>query len=71
MSQNKGLTLDGWSDNFLKKIDPTKRGSLLKDLWNPEVIDILIDVTIAKLVPLNKVWPEIPGEKDFRPVKVY
>ncbi len=36
MSYNKGLTLDGWSDNFIRNCDPEKEGNLLRDMWNPE-----------------------------------
>jgi hypothetical protein len=33
MSENKGLTNDGWSDYFIRKLKKNK--ILLRDLWNP------------------------------------
>jgi hypothetical protein len=58
MSKNKGLTNDGWSDNFIRKLKKNKK--LLRDLWNPLAMEKLKD--IFGLIPLNKVWPDIPTE---------
>ena len=70
MSRGKGLTYDGWSDNFLKKVDLATKGHLIKDLWNPSSMQLMPDITWARLIPLNKVWPNIPTEDNFRPVVV-
>jgi len=47
-----------------------KEGSLLRNLWTPEAMSKLRDCTAARLIPLNKVWPKIPGINDFRPIIV-
>ena len=60
MSKNKGLTNDGWSDNFIRKLKKNKK--LLRDLWNPSAMEKLKDIFEARLIPLNKVWPDIPTE---------
>ena len=60
MSKNKGLTNDGWSDNFIRKLKNNKK--LLRDLWNPSAKNKLKDIFEARLIPLNKVWPDIPTE---------
>jgi hypothetical protein len=60
MSKNKGSILDGWSDNLLKATDPYKNGSLLRDLWIPQAMELIKDSMKARLVPLNKVHPQIP-----------
>ena len=68
MSKDKGTTLDGWSDHFIKEINPLKKGSLLRDLWNPEAMVLIKDCFKARLVPLNKVHPDIPKDGEFRPI---
>lgn len=57
MSMMKGLTEDGWSDVFLKRF---KKTNLLKNLWNKDILNEIQDCFRARLVPLNKVWPDIP-----------
>ena len=59
-----GLT---WSDyyavlfkNSILKCYSNKK--LLRDLWNPSVMEKLKDLFEARLIPLNKVWPDIPTE---------
>ena len=39
-------------------------------MWRNEVISQLPDMFQARLVPLNKVWPEIPTREQFRPIVV-
>ncbi len=55
-SQRKGLTFDGFLDVWVKN---TRRFDLLADLWNQESINQLSLSFEARLVPLNKVWPDI------------
>ena len=43
---------------------------MLRDLWNPEAMGLIKDSMKAKLVPLNKVLPEIPKDREFRPIIV-
>lgn len=68
MTENKALSWDGFSDNFLRR---TNQWHLLSDLWTPHVMQ-WIDSIIgsARLIPLNKVWPEIPRGDQFRPITV-
>lgn len=56
-SSGKGLTADGFSDTWLRS---TQRWELLADLWNPQAIHRLTGSFEARLVALNKVWPDIP-----------
>jgi hypothetical protein len=41
-------------------IKTTERWDLLANLWNQESMTLLQKSFVAKLVPLNKVWPDIP-----------
>ena len=66
-SHDKALTFDGWSDNFLKTCEERK---LLTDFWKDEAIMKSNDIFEASLIPLNKVWPEIPTREQFRPIVV-
>jgi hypothetical protein len=43
---------------------------LLADLWNPDAINRFPRIFEARLIPLNKVWPDIPKEDQFRPIVV-
>ncbi len=56
-SYGKGLTADGFSDTWLKK---TQCWELLADLWHPQAINNLARCFEARLIALNKVWPDIP-----------
>jgi hypothetical protein len=55
-SQRKGLTFDGFSDVWVKN---TQCFDLLADLWNQSSINQLSLSFEARLVPLNKLWPDI------------
>ncbi len=58
MSSNKGITSDGFSDNWFRE---TKRQDLLTNWWNRNLIWTLNnEIFKARLIPLNKVWPAIP-----------
>jgi hypothetical protein len=58
MSFNKAITFDGFTDCWFKK---TKRTELLNDWWNVSVMNILRkNIFSARLIPLNKVYPDIP-----------
>ena len=68
MSSNKGITFDSISDVFLRK---TKITSLLTNLWSQECIQAMWEtIGFARLIPLNKKWPGIPGPEDFRPIVI-
>ena len=58
MSSDKGITSDGFSDSWFKD---TEKRDLLMDWWNTDIMHKLNDqIFSARLIPLNKVWPEIP-----------
>ena len=57
MSKNKGLTNDGWSVNYIRKLKKNKK--LLKNQWNPLAMEKLKELFEARLISLNKVWPDI------------
>lgn len=48
----------------------TKKLKLLADLWNADTMRRLERSFEARLIPLNKVWPDIPREEQFRPIVV-
>ena len=47
-----------------------KKTTLLTDVWKNEIIQLLPKLGRARLIPLNKVWPGVPGPEDFRPITV-
>lgn len=66
-SWGKGHTPDGFSDVWIRCTD---RRELLADLWNPRALRQLGRCFEARLVPLNKAWPDIPAVDQFRPIVV-
>jgi hypothetical protein len=68
MSKNKAVTFDGFSDNWFKE---TKSVELLRNWWNPQTIKMLMPLSMeARLIPLNKVYPNLPEIEQFRPITV-
>ncbi|KAL4467970.1 hypothetical protein ABPG72_021751 [Tetrahymena utriculariae] len=68
MSQNKAIVFDGFIDNWFKKL---ANSTILADLWNHTCMSLLNKTSFsARLIPLNKKWPDIPSHKDFRPIVV-
>jgi hypothetical protein len=62
------VAFDGFSDLWFKT---TKRYDLLLGWWNNDILFLLGDVSFrARLIPLNKVWPDIPHNDEFRPIVV-
>ena len=59
MSKNKGLTEDGFSDKFIKE---TKNWQLLNNLHNYESLKLLKHIFKSRIVPLNKIYPDIPKQ---------
>ena len=60
MSRNKGLTGYGLSGTW---IATTEHNQLLCNLWRPDIIKMLPLMGRARLIPLNKVWPQIPTKE--------
>jgi hypothetical protein len=67
MSKNKGLADDGYSDSWIRS---TTRWDLLRDIWNKNTMENTPEIFKARLVPLNKKWPDIPSKDDFRPIAI-
>lgn len=65
MKKNKALGFDGVTDNWLKT---TKRYYLIYDLWNNQTLQSTKKTFRTDIVPLNKSWPNIPKEEEFRPI---
>jgi len=65
MSNNKAVAYDGLSDRIftMKGV-----GKVMKNIWNCDFPDTVYNET--KLVALNKLYPKIPGPKDFRPINI-
>lgn len=65
MSKNKGVTFDGFSDNWFRKSNQ----KFLTNWWNNETISHLFPLSFeARLIPLNKAHPSIPNKQQFRPI---
>jgi len=68
MSKNKAITFDGTIDSFFRNC---QKVHLINDWWNEKVIQGLgYKIFEARLIPLNKKWPNIPKEDEFRPIIV-
>ena len=50
-------TYDGLSENWFLK---SNRFDILSNLWNKECIELMPNLGEARLIPLNKVYPNIP-----------
>ena len=67
MSKNKGITFGGISDTWIQE---TRELQIINDLWNDNNLKVLNKIFYARLVLLNKVWPDIPNEEEFRPIVI-
>ena len=67
MSINKVITLDGISDTWIQE---TREIKIINDLWNDNNLKVLNKIFYARLVLLNKVWPDIPNEEEFKPIVI-
>jgi hypothetical protein len=67
MSKNKGMTNDGISDTWLRK---TEKWYLINNIWTRDSVAKLDQIFEARLVPLNKKYPDIPNHEDFRPIAI-
>ena len=67
-SRNKAISFDGFIDEWFRT---TTRYDLLRGWWNDKILESLGDETFrGRLIPLNKVWPDIPKEGQFCPIVV-
>ena len=67
MSKDKGLADDGISDHWIKT---TEKWYLLNNIWNDDIMENFSEIFKARLVPLNKKWPDIPNSDEFRPIAI-
>ena len=66
MSKKKAITFDGFNDKWFAE---TERWDLLSSLWNKDILN-LPKLGEARLIALNKCWPNIPHAHQFRPIIV-
>ncbi|EAR96184.2 reverse transcriptase (macronuclear) [Tetrahymena thermophila SB210] len=68
INDNKAITLDGYSLQFFRS---NNNVNVLNDWWCQDVVNKLGEaIFAARLIPLNKVFPNIPSAGDFRPITV-
>ncbi|KAL4510197.1 hypothetical protein ABPG72_010390 [Tetrahymena utriculariae] len=68
LSYNKAITYDGFVDEWLKY---TKKLILLQNFWNNQTMHALGEkIFQARLIPLNKNYPNIPTAEAFRPIVI-
>ena len=65
MSINKATSYDGLSDKIFRM---KAAGKVLSTIWEYDSPDPIYNQT--KLLALNKLHPNIPGPKDFRPINI-
>ena len=66
LSTNKVITLDGLSDVMFKKENLKDASEIFRDLWsiNLNCIQGIQCSLTSRLIPLNKVLPEVPRSLD-------
>lgn len=72
LAHGKAIKLDGLSDKLCKEQNIKKNAKILKDLWSidlSQVRGIKASLT-SRLVPLNKVFPNVPTRRQMRPIMV-
>ena len=72
LSTNKAITLDGLSDTLFQKENIQRAAEIFKDLWSIDlnlIKGIQCSLT-SRLIPLNKVFPDVPNRKQMRPILV-
>ena len=71
MATNKAISFDLFSDVIFSKELKEKTSNTIKDLWSYETSKYFTDINFeARLIPLNKKFPEIPKPEEFRPIIV-
>jgi len=72
LSTNKAMAFDGMTDVLFEKTHEVEVAEKLKDLWDTladkdDVMSLHFDL---RLIPLNKVYPNIPKPQECRPIVV-
>ena len=70
LSTGKAITLDGITDSIFKKENLEKASDIFRDLWSTDLSCIQgIEASFtSRLVPLNKVFPNVPTRKQMHPI---
>ena len=72
LSTNKAIAYDGITDILFTKENEAKTINILKDIWSMDwnkIEDHLIHFR-TRLIPLNKIHPQIPTKEKFRPISI-
>lgn len=72
LSSGKAITLDGVTDSIFKQENKDKAASIFRDLWSTDLMNIkgIKASFTSRLVPLNKVFPNVATRKQMRPILV-
>jgi len=71
MATNKAISFDLFSDVIFSEEFKNKTSQVIKDLWSRKSTKYLNEYHFeARLIPLNKKFPEIPKPDEFRPIIV-
>jgi endonuclease/exonuclease/phosphatase family metal-dependent hydrolase len=72
ISTNKAITLDGLSDILFDKENRKISSYIFRDLWSISLDKIrgIQKSFTSRLLPLNKVFPNIPTRKQMRPILI-
>jgi len=73
LASNKAMSFDLFSDSILRNQEAVEKlASVLTDLWSSKLNDIdrLSDIFKARLVALNKVHPNTPRKRKFKPIVI-
>lgn len=73
LAHGKACSYDLFSDTVLSQKDLVKRiSSILNDLWSSDILnwDLAQIFFKARLMPLNKLYPNLPRKEDFRPIMI-
>ena len=69
LSNGKAIAWDGVTDSIFKKDWQEKNATIFSDLWKN--LGLIKNKHFeSRLIPLNKVHPQIPSRKDMRPIVV-
>lgn len=71
MASDKAISFDLFSDIIFSNCYKAKTAEVIRDLWNSDVTEQLSAPYFeARLVPLNKKYPNVPKAEEFRPIIV-
>ena len=72
LATNKAITTDGLSDIIFQKDLRDRAAEIFKNFWSIELGDVKgIQASFtSRLMPLNKVFPDMPTRKQMRPITI-